>query len=316
MIEAEKEYKNLMMRLGGSLLVFLFTYYSLCGGWDIISSVILSISDGAVVYSVLKVVSGVTYVAAFTLPVVFFYVISKKSAQPINLRLDCAQGKEPRRTLAMTFAGLSAIMSMSYLNAIFSSGADITDATMSQMRLDERYGLVLAFVTIVLAPAFAEELLFRGMLISNLKPYGKGNAIVISAVLFGLMHQSFEQFLHATAAGVVLGWVYVKTESIWCGVIIHMFNNLFSVFQMRLLMLYGMEKSMLISAIMEVFVFAIGAISLAMLVNMDKSACKVEEKSFDVLGGNGMKLAFTSPTVMVFEAICVLEMISLGLFYL
>jgi len=80
-------------------------------------------------------------------------------------------------------------------------------------------------------PAFVEELLFRGLILENLLPCGKTVAILGSAFLFGMMHQNAEQLLYATGAGVVFGWIYVRTRSIWPCILAHFINNFYSVMQ-------------------------------------------------------------------------------------
>ncbi len=57
-------------------------------------------------------------------------------------------------------------------------------------------------------------------------------AVVVSALLFGLIHMTAEQIPFAVCAGLLLGYVYLKTQSIWSVVIIHAVNNLMSYISM------------------------------------------------------------------------------------
>lgn len=59
----------------------------------------------------------------------------------------------------------------------------------------------------------------------RLLPYGKGFAIVLSAVLFGVMHGNFLQGLFAFGAGLVFGYVAVEYSLKW-SVVIHVINNM------------------------------------------------------------------------------------------
>ena len=96
----------------------------------------------------------------------------------------------------------------------------------------------ISFISTAIVPAFAEELFFRGLLISNIRPYSEKGAIIISALAFGLMHQNLIQTVYATAAGLALGYVYVKTKSLWSVIIIHFANNFVSVVQSYLYYYY------------------------------------------------------------------------------
>lgn len=80
----------------------------------------------------------------------------------------------------------------------------------------------------ILAP-FAEEAVFRGAVLRVLlRLFDKKwhwIAIAISAILFGLVHGNVQQFVHATLIGLILGWMYYRTDSILPGVLFHWVNN-------------------------------------------------------------------------------------------
>ena len=80
-----------------------------------------------------------------------------------------------------------------------------------------------------MVPGFCEEFLFRGAILSNLLPFGRSNAILISSLMFALMHQNPSQLFYTFVAGILLGTVYERTGSIWNSTILHVFNNLISV---------------------------------------------------------------------------------------
>lgn len=70
----------------------------------------------------------------------------------------------------------------------------------------------------------------RGFLLGGLAAdYGEGAALVISAVLFALLHFNMVQTLSALVCGMVLGLLYLRTESLFCCVITHMGYNLISL---------------------------------------------------------------------------------------
>ena len=73
------------------------------------------------------------------------------------------------------------------------------------------------------APVF-EEILFRGLILHNLLPYGKKIAIVGSAFLFGMFHGNLVQSPYAFLVGLVLGYVTVEYSIVWA-IALHMFNN-------------------------------------------------------------------------------------------
>ncbi|MBR5870732.1 MAG: CPBP family intramembrane metalloprotease [Clostridia bacterium] len=88
--------------------------------------------------------------------------------------------------------------------------------------------IFLYFISSVILPAIVEEMVFRGYILHLLLPYGKTFAIVVSAVLFGVMHLYLPQLLYASAAGLLIGYFVVKSGSVWIGIFIHAINNLFA----------------------------------------------------------------------------------------
>ena len=80
----------------------------------------------------------------------------------------------------------------------------------------------------VLIP-IAEEMVFRGAILRRLLAVTGTKrhwaAIAISALVFGGCHGNVPQFVHATLIGLLLGWMYYRTDSIVPGVVFHWVNN-------------------------------------------------------------------------------------------
>lgn len=74
------------------------------------------------------------------------------------------------------------------------------------------------------APVF-EEILFRGLILRNLKPYGKKFSILSSSFLFAIFHGNMIQIPFAFLVGLVLCYAAVEYGLIW-SVLLHIFNNL------------------------------------------------------------------------------------------
>ena len=70
--------------------------------------------------------------------------------------------------------------------------------------------IVSTFITAV-TPAFAEEFLFRGVILGKLRKYGDGFALLISSLMFALMHCNIGQIPFAFIGGVVFGFVTIQT---------------------------------------------------------------------------------------------------------
>jgi uncharacterized protein len=85
---------------------------------------------------------------------------------------------------------------------------------------------IFTFTTIVVLAPVLEELIFRGIMLKGLlKRYSPATAIVVSSVLFGVVHLNPWQFISALILGIFIGWIYYRTRSISLAIIIHAFNN-------------------------------------------------------------------------------------------
>ena len=80
-----------------------------------------------------------------------------------------------------------------------------------------------------MTPAFCEEFLFRGTILSGLKQYGGKVAVLCSALIFTFMHGNAEQTVHQFIVGVLIGYVFYRSGNLWLGVLIHFFNNFIAI---------------------------------------------------------------------------------------
>lgn len=87
-----------------------------------------------------------------------------------------------------------------------------------------------ALLVCVIAPV-CEELLFRGLLLGRLRPYGERFALAASALCFGLFHGNLNQFFYAFVLGLVLGGLMLVTGSLRQTVLLHALVNGFSLLQ-------------------------------------------------------------------------------------
>jgi membrane protease YdiL (CAAX protease family) len=92
---------------------------------------------------------------------------------------------------------------------------------------------IFAFFLMVIAAPILEELIFRGIILDGLlKNYSPTKSILISSLLFGLVHLNTWQFVTGLIIGIFSGWVYYRTRSLSFSIIIHASANL-SGFLMR-----------------------------------------------------------------------------------
>lgn len=98
--------------------------------------------------------------------------------------------------------------------------------------------LVMVLLTVIVAP-IVEETVFRGFIMGRVFDRQSILGLLISSFLFGLAHlpTSIGAWIIYGGMGLVLGWVYRKTEKLEYTMMIHFLNNGFAIALMYLLMM-------------------------------------------------------------------------------
>lgn len=100
-----------------------------------------------------------------------------------------------------------------------------------------------AFAALVIFAPLLEEFICRGVVLGSLrKRFGVVVAWLGSSLFFGIMHLYPAAVINACIMGLILGYIYLLTNSIWSSVILHAVNNAVA----WLLLTYGGEQRLLI----------------------------------------------------------------------
>ena len=91
------------------------------------------------------------------------------------------------------------------------------------------FSYIVYFISIAVAPAIFEEALFRGVIMQSLRRFGDYFAVVVSSVLFAVVHGNLIQGPYSFLLGLLIGYFVIYTGSIWTGVVIHFANNAIAV---------------------------------------------------------------------------------------
>ena len=123
------------------------------------------------------------------------------------------------------------------LNHILSSKALESLVQMEQQQqalgMPEHIGdasvILMGFVALILTPV-GEEMLYRGITYTALSNrFGNQKGLLLSSLLFALLHGSVLRFIPLFVMGLVLALLSVRTKSIIPGIITHSFVNLISI---------------------------------------------------------------------------------------
>lgn len=94
----------------------------------------------------------------------------------------------------------------------------------------DQWGIAWALLLICVQPAVIEELAFRGVILTALmRPLKSWEAVVVTAMIFAVLHLSVPSLPHLFMVGVVAGWLRVSSGSIYPCMGLHFTYNLLSV---------------------------------------------------------------------------------------
>ena len=89
----------------------------------------------------------------------------------------------------------------------------------------DRLGLMLSVLYMAVLPGICEEFLFRGVLLSAFEAQGTRRAMVITSLLFMLMHGSLIGAPAEFILGMIIASLVICTDSVYAGLIYHTVHN-------------------------------------------------------------------------------------------
>lgn len=178
--------------------------------------------------AIMQVYQIIFSVSVFTLPFIICYKIGGyKIGEFISFK------RADRNTeLALFFGGgvfcLFANIAAAYVDSIFTSFG--IDYSIGETDIPKGiFGFLLYTLSTAIVPAVLEEFALRGIVLGSLRKFGDTFALITSSLCFGIMHGNFEQIPFAFMAGLILGFVTIKTGSLRTAIFIHFLNNFISV---------------------------------------------------------------------------------------
>ena len=180
-----------------------------------------------VILSLLVVVPFVSYESAIGLSLMYVISISLTIGAALVIRKDFTFPWKNFSPLIVVIASISLLGIQLFLDPL-TNLIPLSDMVKKMITESIQHPVIYFFMIVVAAPLF-EELLFRGIILDGLlKNYQPVRAIVFSALMFALVHGNLSQGVGAFLGGIVMGWIYWKTQSVLPGILIHFFNNLAS----------------------------------------------------------------------------------------
>ncbi|MEG1934655.1 MAG: type II CAAX endopeptidase family protein, partial [Rikenellaceae bacterium] len=168
----------------------------------------------------------VIYFIAFSLLIMFLLLYRKvRSLKDEGVKLESPFKGGKFSPSILLFGILLTLSSQIVANPFVELFPDSSDTMLKTLQKLGSYAILL---TVFIAPVF-EELVFRGVVLNDVRrSFGSFTAVVVSALLFSVVHLNMAQMLPAFLAGIVFGYVYIASGSIWAVIFLHLLNNALS----------------------------------------------------------------------------------------
>ena len=190
----------------------------------------------------IKIGQGINSIFMFVVPPFVYYYLTRKEHQLQDLGF---RSLTPPWWLiligvAVMFVCIPVTTQLTTWNENLSFGKNLTwledwiksleetakAATEKMLNVDTIGGLLLNMVVVALIPAVGEELTFRGVLQQSLtRKMNPHVAIILSAAIFSFIHFQFYGFLPRLFLGILLGYMFYITGSLWTSITMHFVNN-------------------------------------------------------------------------------------------
>ena len=170
-------------------------------------------------------------------------------------------------------------------------------------------GLAVTFLIPVVIGPILEELIFRKLLIDRIRRFGEWNAVLFSALAFGLFHMNLPQFCYAVSVGLMLGYVYVKTGKILYTIIMHILLNGASSL-IVLATTGGSAKGSIILLSAAALLIVGGVIAGIILFFLKRKKLQFDSSMPDAIPrGEVFRTAYLNPGVILYYAYCILMVV-------
>lgn len=229
--------ENLKQSMGMRILLFLIILLisSLIG--VVIAAIFMFFGDNG-----LRIAQGLSSIMMFVVPPIVYYYITRKTnhLKALGFRKMEYPWLFLLIGIALMFVAMPVTGQLTQWNEAMNLGPTLskleeylkkmeeaTQNSIEQMINTEKFGvLLLNLLIIALIPAVGEELTFRGVLQQSLtRKMNPHIAIILSAAIFSFIHFQFYGFLPRMFLGILLGYMFYISGSLWPNILMHFVNN-------------------------------------------------------------------------------------------
>ncbi|GEM_PF-5690899 len=186
--------------------------------------------------------------------------------------------KKPQISILDIFLATVACVGISCVNSLLMKGLDLLSSSgdsepgaldnIVESGLFSGSPIVIlgSIAYIVILGPITEEILLRGCVLPCTSHISPRFAVIVSSILFGLMHGNIPQIFNATLLGLLIGYVTIKCKSLIPGMIMHIANNFVSIAESYLMELFP-RRAEALDVLVSFMIAAAGVVCIIILFN-------------------------------------------------
>ena len=184
-------------------------------------------------------------------------------------------------------------------NSVLANVFRVQSKSLDEATPQTAFGFFIYVVAIAVVPALIEELALRGVVMQSLRRFGDGFALVTSSVIFALMHGNLIQAPFALICGLAMGYLVLKTGSLWISITIHFCNNFLSAVLTYLEKIMSTANFQILNSVIYIVIVLLGIICFAVLAKKEPDIFSLKPAKCYSSNGQCMKAFFSSVAMVL-----------------
>ena len=232
------KYTSLMNTIAAASLATLGLIY--IGGWTLSFSEVVSkilLGDTIATDFIYLVLDCLAQFLSVLLPIKLFHFMHSGAYNddfmPVEKNILSKRAIPYVFLLGLSATFIVAILSTTFVDTFIGDYSQ-NDDYLWRTGMKYNYQIFIYLFGTAVIPAVVEELFCRKAMCNALLTYGPKTAIIVSSLVFALLHANFSKFIFTFVLGIFTGWLYVGTKSLKLPIIMHFINNLLGGFSIVL----------------------------------------------------------------------------------
>ena len=179
------------------------------------------------------ITSSLGYIVAYALCTCALYIlifVCYNKINKVSFKAITLDFKMPWKTyMVLLVVGIVSLFGINYFIGAVDNFLDLIGYPLQSGINVDPTSLPLYLLSVLLMaviPAICEELLFRGVVLHGLRSrFSDWGAILLSAIMFALMHGNLQQLVYPFILGAIMGWLVLRTGSLVSSILVHFINN-------------------------------------------------------------------------------------------